>query len=157
MIDAVRGYLAERCPWETAIGIAGVQRAEDVRWRDAVEAAEEAGEPVPAAEREWAALWCASRTTVAQVAGALVKRALETGGKDAVSACKALLPIEGGEAWQARGPEAHGSDEGGGIDEIAVERLSKEQRRRAAELADAATVLRDEMEQLMREARSVRD
>ena len=81
----MRGYLDARCPWETAIGLAGVQRAEDARWRDAVEAAEEQGAEVPAAEAEWAALHLRSRMTIAEVAGALVVRALSTGGKDAVA------------------------------------------------------------------------
>lgn len=153
----MRGYLDARCPWETAIGLAGVQRAEDARWRDAVEAAEEQGAEAPAAEAEWAALHLHSRMTIAQVAGALVNRALAMGGKDAVSAAKALLPVEGGDAWQARGPESAGLDEGGGLDEIALERLTKEQRREMAEWGEKALIMRRAVEQVMREARGSGD
>lgn len=153
----MRGYLDARCPWETAIGLAGVQRAEDARWRDAVEAAEEQGAEVPAEEAEWAALHLRSRMTIAEVAGALVVRALATGGKDAVAACKTLLPVEGGDAWQARGPESASLDEGGGLDEVALERLTKEQRREMAEWSEAALKMRVAVERILREARGSGD
>lgn len=153
VLAAVRKYLEARCPWETAIGIAGVQRAEDVRWRDAADSAIEAGTEVPEAEAAWLALWNESRMTIAQVAGALVKRAIDTGGKDAVSACKALLPVEGGEAWGPRGPEGATLDEGGGLDEVAVERLSPAQRQEMAEWGVKALAMRNAVERLLREAR----
>ena len=149
----MRKYLEARCPWETAIGIAGVQRAEDVRWRDAADSAIEAGTEVPEAEAAWLALWNESRMTIAQVAGALVQRAIDKGGKDAVSACKALLPVEGGEAWGPRGPEGTTLDEGGGLDEVAIERLSPAQRQEMAEWGVKALAMRNAVERLLREAR----
>lgn len=156
MIDAVRRYVQDKsCPWETAISTAGVSKAEDVRWRDTVEAAEQAGTAPTAAEAEWAEVWQASRDLVADVGGALYKRAVG-GGKDAVSAAKALLPIEAGEAWGASAGHAETPDEGGGLDEVAIDRLSPEQRRRAAELALLVRDARDELEALMRDARSAR-
>jgi hypothetical protein len=129
-----------------------------VRWRDAVEAAEEAGAEVPAPEAEWAALWHESRMTIAEVAGSLVKRAIKEGGKDGVAAAKCLLPVEGGEAWSARGPSSGGSmDEAGGLDEVALERLSPAQRQQMAEVCERALRLRHEVERLLHEARGTID
>lgn len=150
----MRRYLDAKCPWETAIGIAGVQRAEDVRWRDAADSAAEAGGDVPDAEAAWLALWNESRLTIAEVAGALTKRAIDKGGKDAVSACKALLSVEGGEAWGPRGPESGLADDAGGLDEVAIERLSPAQRQEMAEWGVKALAMRNAVERLLREAGS---
>ena len=151
MIVAVRKFLARSCPWETAIGLAGVQRAEDIRWRDVVESAEEQGVDPPAPEAAWSELWVQSRDTIAAAAGELAKRAAE--GKDVVAACRLLLPIEGGEAWGPRGPEGATLDEGGGLDEVAIERLSPAQRQEMAEWGVKALAMRNAVERLLREAR----
>lgn len=155
MIDAVRRYVvAESCPWETAISTAAVSKAEDVRWRDAVEAAEQAGVTPPELEAEWTEVWQASRDLVARVGGALYRSAVG-GGRDSVSAAKALLPIEAGDAWGAgAGGRGDAPDEGQGLDEVAIDRLSQAQRRRAAELALVVRDARDELTTLMRDARS---
>ena len=157
MIDAVARYVRVKlCPWHTALEIAGVSPAEDVRWRDAVEAAEAAEVAPPPAEAEWYELWQSSRDLVADVAGALTKTA-QTTGKDGVAAARAVLAVEAGGAWGegARGGEAE-AEESSAVDEVAIERLSPAQRRRVAELALAVRDARDELEQIMRDARSGR-
>ncbi len=158
MIDAVARYVRVKlCPWHTALEIAGVSPAEDVRWRDAVEGAEAAGAEPPPAEAEWYELWQSSRDLVADVAGALTKTA-KTAGKDGVAAARAVLAVEAGGAWGERsgGRGEAEVDEASAVDEVAIERLSAAQRRRVAELALAVRDARDELEQIMRDARSGR-
>ena len=157
MVDAVARYIGEKsCPWHTALEIAGVSSAEDVRWRDAVEGAESSGQEPPPAEAEWYELWQSSRDIVADVAGALTKTARTT-GKDGVAAARAVLAVEAGGAWGERSgkgePEA---SEGSAVDEVAIERLSPAQRQRTAELALTVRDARAELEQIMRDARSGR-
>lgn len=155
VIEDVGRYLAEQgCPWETALSIAGVSRAEDARWRDAVEAAEESGEAAPDREAQWHALWRKSRDVAAAVAGNLAKIAKSGKGAEAVSAAKALLPVEAGSAWgeAAAGPAAAPADDEG-LDEVAIGRLSPEQRRRFAEIGALARDMIAELEDGLREAR----
>lgn len=154
VIEDVGRYLSEQgCPWETALSIAGVSRAEDARWRDAVDAAEEQGADPPDREARWHALWRQSRHTAAAIAGNLARIA-KGGSPSAVSAAKALLPVEAGSAWgegAAAGPGAPADDEG--LDEVAIGRLSPEQRRRFAEIGLAARDMIAELEDGLREAR----
>ncbi len=156
MIEAVRRYVGvDKCAWETAIGLDEVSKAEDVRWRDAVDAAELRGEAAPDLEAEWAEVWQLSRDLASQVCGALYKQAIG-GGKNAVAAAKALLPVEGGAAWGTRGGGGPEAQEGEGLDEVALDRLSPAQRRRVAEIALAVRDGRDELEQILRDARAGR-
>lgn len=157
MVDAVARYVRVKlCPWHTALEIAGVSPAEDVRWRDAVEGAEASGAEPPPAEGEWYELWQSSRDLVADVAGALTKTA-KTPGKDGVAAARAVLAVEAGGAWGERSGKCEAeADEASAVDEVAIERLSPAQRRRVAELALAVRDAHDELEQIMRDARSGR-
>lgn len=155
VIEDVGRFLGEDgCPWETALSIAGVSRAEDARWRDAVDAAEEQGAEPPDREARWHALWRQSRSTAAAVAGNLARIAKGGKGAEAVSAAKALLPVEAGSAWgEAAAGGAAAADEGEGLDEVAIGRLSPEQRRRAAEIGALARDQIAELEDMLREAR----
>lgn len=142
------------CPWETALRIHGVSRAEDARWRDAVDAADEQGTEPPDREARWHALWRLSRDVAADVAGNLTRIARTGKGAEAVAAARAVLPVEVAEAWgegSAGGPAAAADDEG--LDEVAIGRLSPEQRKRFAEIGALARDMIAELEAGLREAR----
>lgn len=147
------------CPWRTALALLRVTEAEDERWRDEAEAAEERGElDLAAPLGVWLDLHRTALGRIARAAGALQRTArgrAKPGAASQVAAARELLKVEAVDAWGQRAEaEAPAEVARASLDLDLLDAADDQERAEVARLTEVVRNARSDLEVIVRRLRT---